>query len=681
MSGATGPFIQKLFTSRDNFVGASGASGVANFVGQEGRIWWDPVRNNFYYSDGETAGGILIGTGSGSPGATGSTGPQGPTGSSLTGATGPIGATGAGSTGATGVGATGATGNTGSSGATGPQGPSGDSITGATGLTGASGLTGATGEGATGATGDTGEIGATGLTGDTGSTGDTGATGDTGSTGDAGATGDVGATGVTGDTGSTGATGLPGNRYSTSSVTTLSISTGSKTLTVGTGLSYSIAQDVIIAYDINNHMIGMVSSYDSGTGVMVVDVVTIIGTGSYSVWSVNLNGAEGVAGATGPAGPTGATGVGSIGATGLTGATGVGATGATGVGATGATGVGATGATGSTGATGVGASGATGSTGPQGPAGSSITGATGPVGASGATGLGATGATGNTGNTGSAGATGSTGPQGPSGSSITGATGPIGASGATGLGATGATGPIGATGVVGATGVTLFYGAFHTNDETALTADISTNSTTPIPVISTTGYTTSGYIFIGTEVIRYTGLTATTFTGITRGVQGSTKDAHISGDGVGAAQVTPANTAATILMDRTDYSNGVTLNTSTGEVTIVNAGTYNCLFSVQAANFGNTYDDVAIWFAVDGVNVPSSASYATLSQPHAGHPGASVVTVGLYYNFTAGQILTLKWTCLAGTCALVSYPTNGSIPISPSVILNINQVSPIRVGG
>jgi len=93
MSGATGPFIQKLFTSRDNFVGASGASGVANFVGQEGRIWWDPVRNNFYYSDGETPGGLLIGTSSG-----GATGVMGTTGA--TGATGYVGSTGA--TGATG---------------------------------------------------------------------------------------------------------------------------------------------------------------------------------------------------------------------------------------------------------------------------------------------------------------------------------------------------------------------------------------------------------------------------------------------------------------------------------------------------------------------------------------------------------------------------------------------------
>ena len=58
-------FIQNLFTSRDNNANA------ATFVGQQDRIWWNPDTNAFYYSDGNTAGGILItgaGSGNGVPG-------------------------------------------------------------------------------------------------------------------------------------------------------------------------------------------------------------------------------------------------------------------------------------------------------------------------------------------------------------------------------------------------------------------------------------------------------------------------------------------------------------------------------------------------------------------------------------------------------------------------------------
>jgi hypothetical protein len=56
-------FIQQFFTSRDNNANAE------TFVGQEGRLWWDPVTNKIYSSDGETPGGIpLAGGGGGDPG-------------------------------------------------------------------------------------------------------------------------------------------------------------------------------------------------------------------------------------------------------------------------------------------------------------------------------------------------------------------------------------------------------------------------------------------------------------------------------------------------------------------------------------------------------------------------------------------------------------------------------------
>lgn len=60
-------FIQNLFTSRDNFTQGNVQEAEANalsYVGQQGRIWWEPTTNAFYYSDGTTPGGILITGGS-----------------------------------------------------------------------------------------------------------------------------------------------------------------------------------------------------------------------------------------------------------------------------------------------------------------------------------------------------------------------------------------------------------------------------------------------------------------------------------------------------------------------------------------------------------------------------------------------------------------------------------------
>jgi len=52
-------FIQNLFTSRDN--NAQGNT----YVGQEGRLWYNPDTNSFYVSDGNTVGGIPVSIGPG----------------------------------------------------------------------------------------------------------------------------------------------------------------------------------------------------------------------------------------------------------------------------------------------------------------------------------------------------------------------------------------------------------------------------------------------------------------------------------------------------------------------------------------------------------------------------------------------------------------------------------------
>jgi hypothetical protein len=60
--------IQRFFTSRDNNANAE------TYVGQEQRLWYNPITNGIYVSDGNTAGGILVGTSSSGNGA-----PGGPT--------------------------------------------------------------------------------------------------------------------------------------------------------------------------------------------------------------------------------------------------------------------------------------------------------------------------------------------------------------------------------------------------------------------------------------------------------------------------------------------------------------------------------------------------------------------------------------------------------------------------
>jgi len=143
-----------------------------------------------------------------------------------------------------------------------------------------------------------------------GATGPQGVQGSQGPTGLTGAQGPTGATGPTGPQGPTGLDGLPGDKYHTTSSSTLTIA-ASGTITAITndlGLDYSTAQTVILAYDLSNHMHGEVVSYNKTTGALVVDLKHKDGSGTYSSWEINLQGAVGIAGPQGPTGATGATG-------------------------------------------------------------------------------------------------------------------------------------------------------------------------------------------------------------------------------------------------------------------------------------------------------------------------------------------------------------------------------------
>ena len=86
-----------------------------------------------------------------------------------------------------------------------------------------------------------------------------------------------------------------GDSYLTTSASTNTISNGTKTFTVEAGLSYTPTQDCTIVFNASNHMHGVVVTYSSTT--LVVDVTQHTGSGSYSVWTINVGGLTTAAGA------------------------------------------------------------------------------------------------------------------------------------------------------------------------------------------------------------------------------------------------------------------------------------------------------------------------------------------------------------------------------------------------
>jgi hypothetical protein len=64
---------------------------------------------------------------------------------------------------------------------------------------------------------------------------------------------------------------------------------------------------------------------------------------------------------------------------------------------------------------------------------------------------------------------------------------------------------------------------------TTITADLAAGAVT-IPVVSTSGFASSGYVVIENEIIQYTGITANSFTGCTRSRFGTLAYNHYNGD-------------------------------------------------------------------------------------------------------------------------------------------------------
>lgn len=122
--------------------------------------------------------------------------------------------------------------------------------------------------------------------------------------------GTSGTSGTSGLNGTSGTSGNSGDRYTTTSNSSVTIGSGAKSFTlVDVLLAYSTGQPVIVAFDSNNYMTGTVTSYNTGTNVLSINVTTTVGGGTYMVWSVSINGAPGSAGTSGVTGTSGTSGV------------------------------------------------------------------------------------------------------------------------------------------------------------------------------------------------------------------------------------------------------------------------------------------------------------------------------------------------------------------------------------
>ena len=231
------------------------------------------------------------------------------------------------------------------------------------------------------------------------------------------------------------------------------------------------------------------------------------------------------------------------------------------------------------------------------------------------------------------------------------------------------------SGSIDGSGIRFPYGAFQDVAYTTLNGGIN-NSVTTITVVSTAGFLTAGELRITTEVITYTGKTATTFTGCTRGARGSANIAHSTGAVVTKIQSPAANTATPMYINTTDFSNNVTI-VDEYKLTATKSGLYNLQWSGQFNNTDTTEHDGSVWLRINGVDVPGSTGFIAVVSSRGGTAGHGIIGWNYYVQLTAGQNVQIWWSTTDEKLTLECYgPSTGPTrPATASVVATLSFVS------
>ena len=142
---------------------------------------------------------------------------------------------------------------------------------------------------------------------------------------------------------------------------------------------------------------------------------------------------------------------------------------------------------------------------------------------------------------------------------------------------------------------------------------------------------------------------------------------------------TAANTttAYAVTFNTTDFSNGVTI-ASHSRITVLDAGIWNCQFSIQFKNTTNDSQDVDIWFRKNGTNIDNSNSRFNLSpRKSSGDPSHLIAAMNFFPSLSANDYLEIMWRVSDIGVSIEHYGTSTSPtrPAVPSAIVTMSFVS------
>jgi hypothetical protein len=125
-------------------------------------------------------------------------------------------------------------------------------------------------------------------------------------------------------------------------------------------------------------------------------------------------------------------------------------------------------------------------------------------------------------------------------------------------------------------------------------------------------------------------------------------------------------------------NNGVQIGATSSQIKVLNDGVYNIQFSAQLDKTDGGKDEIQIWFAKNGVNIPDSNSIFTLE----GNPSRLLAALNFMLPLKANDYIQIAWHS-ADINMYIHYDVAGASPTrpaTPSIIITVQQVTNALAG-
>jgi len=140
-------------------------------------------------------------------------------------------------------------------------------------------------------------------------------------------------------------------------------------------------------------------------------------------------------------------------------------------------------------------------------------------------------------------------------------------------------------------------------------------------------------------------------------------------------QSTTANTATLMTLNTTDFSNGVSIDSS--KIRVETAGIYNLQFSTQFQNTDTAFQDVYIWLRQNGVDITGSTGFVSVPNRHAGTDGHIIIGWNYFLSMAANDYIEIYWS-VPNTAVTIQHLAASGTPTKPStqsVVATMSYVS------